>query len=45
MDSPPVPYWLSVLYLALQVVGWMTYVAAGEVTSLKHELGDDAVER
>jgi len=22
----------------------MTYVAAGEVTTLKHELGDDAVE-
>jgi hypothetical protein len=22
----------------------MTYVAAGEVTALKHELGDDAVE-
>ena len=45
MDSPPVPYRLSALFLALYVVGRMTYVAAGEVTTLKHELGDDAVER
>ena len=44
MDSPPVPYCQSDLFRALLVVEGMTYVAAGEVTTLKHELGDDAVE-
>jgi hypothetical protein len=44
MDSPPVPYWLSAFRLALFVDFMVTYVATGEVTTLKHELGDDTVE-
>lgn len=46
MDLPPVPWESS--DGCRQV--WSgkeggTYVAAGEVTTLEHELGDDAVER
>src|SRR4051812_41434669 len=42
MDLPPVPY----LDVSVEVTrcGIETYVAAGEITSLKHELGNDTVE-
>lgn len=43
MDSPPVPCQLLASHSRLCIVG-MTYVATGEVTTLKHELGDDAME-
>lgn len=43
MDLPPVPYALSSVTL-LELYGTKTYVSALEVTTLKHELRDDAVE-
>lgn len=45
MLSPPVPYAKSAACSSSMgtVVG-TTYVATGEVTTLEHELGDDAVE-
>jgi hypothetical protein len=43
MLSPPVPWFLSASY-SLYHSHSRTYVAAGEVTTLKHELGDNAVE-
>lgn len=47
MDLPPVPCFILVSCCpALCRVGrgWETHVATGEVTTLKHELGDDTVE-
>lgn len=56
MDLPPVPCWPSVSvrsilsspceprFLSSKRETKGTYVAAGEVTTLKHELGDDTVE-
>lgn len=47
MDLPPVPYCEPVSCCpALRRIGrgCGTYVATGEVTTLKHELGDDTVE-
>jgi hypothetical protein len=44
MDSPPVPCQLFSPKCHIEG-GWeMTYVATGEVTTLEHELGNDAVE-
>jgi hypothetical protein len=43
MDFPPVPYiFVSIAPVYFWVIE--TYVATGEVTSLKHELRNDAVE-
>jgi hypothetical protein len=46
MDSPPVPCRVSascpVSVAGEEALG--THIAGGEVTTLKHELGDDAVE-
>jgi hypothetical protein len=36
--------WTVRLLPCLRVVGGMTYVATGEVTTLEHELGNDTVE-
>jgi hypothetical protein len=48
MDFPPVPCWenVSVLRSAQLVCVCVvfSYVATGEVTTLKHELGDHTVE-
>lgn len=45
MLSPPVPCATSASCSSLTDSDIaITYVAAGEVTALKHELGDDAVE-
>lgn len=44
MDLPPVP--LETVSLGSQnCKGGSSYVAAGEVSTLKHEVRDDAVER
>jgi hypothetical protein len=43
MDLPPVPYILS-LVAPFNLYATRTYVSALEVTTLKHKLGDDAVE-
>jgi hypothetical protein len=43
MDLPPVPY-MMVSYGRYRVENGQAYVATGEVTSLEHELRDDAVE-
>ena len=47
MDLPPVPYLkVSAHVLCIVEVGWKySYVTAGEVTTLEHELGNDTVER
>jgi hypothetical protein len=42
MDFPPVPYQLSAT--VIQYVASATYVTACEVTTLKHEFRNDAVE-
>jgi hypothetical protein len=39
MERPPVPYLVSCVAAARR-----TYIVAGEVASLEHEVGDDAVE-
>jgi hypothetical protein len=45
MLSPPVPCAMSTNLSVYDIVWYRgTYVAAGEVTTLEHELGDDAVE-
>ena len=46
MDSPPVPCRVLVGCPASEADGEVlgTHVAGGEVTTLEHELGDDAVE-
>lgn len=47
MDLPPVPcYKIVVSYSSLETCRRreITHVATGEVTTLEHELGDDAVE-
>ena len=41
---PPVPCNIGELGSCLPIVG-TTYVTTGEVTTLEHEVGDDAVER
>jgi hypothetical protein len=44
MDLPPVPCQGELARRTLSEARQSTYVAAGEVTALEHELGDDTVE-
>lgn len=47
MDLPPVPWSCVSLLSFTHFVSWASgpYVTAGKVTTLEHEVGDDAVER
>lgn len=44
MDLPPVPWAMSAFVKRFEW-GSITYVTAGEVTTLEHEVRDDTVER